>query len=108
LFFLDRILWPLDGADMETTAGMRLLSAIGGGVMFGWGVTLWYVAGPVLEADSGLAKRILTAGILSWFALDSVGSVIAGAPLNLLGNLLFLIAFMVPLRGLGRAEAQRA
>lgn len=108
LFFLDLILWPLDGADMETTASMRLLSALSGGVMFGWGVTLWYVAGPVLEANAGLAKRILTAGVVSWFVLDSVGSVIAGAPLNLLGNLVFLLAFMVPLRGLGRTATQPA
>lgn len=108
LFFLELIVGSPGVAEMETTVAMRLLSAIAGGVMVGWGVTLYYVAGPVLEMDPGLARRIIGAGVISWFLVDSTGSVIAGAPLNVLGNLVFLAAFLLPLRAMARTVPQGA
>lgn len=96
----DLVIWPLDGAEKLAAPETRLFAAISGGVMVGWGVTLWKVAAHVLPADLPLARSIAMTGLYSWFAVDSLGSIAAGAPLNVIGNVgfvaLFLYAFAPP------------
>lgn len=38
---LDLLLWPLDGAQTYEHANTRFLSALLGGFLLGWGVTIW-------------------------------------------------------------------
>ena len=35
-----------------------------------------------------------------WFVIDGAGSIAAGAPLNLVGNVAFLVMFILPARRL--------
>ncbi len=96
VFFTDLIIWPLDGGQSLALTEQRLLAAILGGVMAGWGVILYGLATALTEAPDAIRKLILMS-IGTWFVLDSLGSVISGAPLNVLGNLGFLALFAVPL-----------
>ncbi|WP_052161566.1 hypothetical protein [Hoeflea sp. BAL378] len=94
----DLVVWPLDGAQALAAPETRLFAAIAGGVMVGWGVTLWKVAAHVLPQDLPLARTITLAGLAAWFAVDCAGSVAAGASLNILGNLGFVALFLLAFR----------
>ena len=98
-FFADLLFWPLDGAQNVEPPVARLLAAISGGVMVGWGFLLWQIAVRVWPLDPALAASLIRTSIWAWFVVDSTGSVIAGAPLNVLFNAVFLAAFLIPLRG---------
>lgn len=68
------------------------LLGILGGIWAGWGATMMAVLSdrPMLQS-----MRI---GLLTWFSLDSLASVINGAPLNVAVNLSFLVLGLVALR----------
>lgn len=100
----DLVFWPLDGAQRIDTPAARLLAAIAGGVLVGWGVTLWLVTAYVLPSDVSAASSIIRVGILSWFVVDSLGSIAAGAPLNAALNIGFLVLFLWPLTRQAHAQ----
>lgn len=98
----DLLIWPMNGAETLAASETRLALAIGGGVMLGWGLMIWQLAGEPLERAPHAVRSIIRTSILSWFVVDSAGSIAAGAALNVLPNLVFLGLFLVPLRR-GRA-----
>ncbi len=97
LFLADLIFWPVDGVQAVPTETSRLLSAISGGVMAGWGVLLYLLTTRLYPRDPELGRMLISASIGIWFVVDSLGSIAAGAPLNALFNVGFLALFMVPL-----------
>ncbi len=101
----DLILWPMDGAETGAAHEARLLYAIAGGVMAGWGWALWLLAGEGIARAPDLSRRVIRDSVVVWFAVDCAGSLAAGAPLNLAGNLIFLLLFLVPLHRAQRAAA---
>jgi hypothetical protein len=96
-FLADLIFFPIDGAQDISPPETRLISAIGGGVMAGWGVLLWMLSTQLFPINQALAARLIITSIVTWFVIDSTGSIIAGAPLNAAFNLSFLLIFCVPL-----------
>jgi hypothetical protein len=46
--------------------------------------------------DPELGRSLIIASIGTWFVIDSAGSVLAGAPLNALFNVSFLLIFVLP------------
>jgi hypothetical protein len=95
-WFADLIFWPLDGAEALAANEARLLAAISGGVMVGWGVMLWLVVTRLLPADPMLARTMLVWGMLAWFFVDSTGSLAAGAPINVALNTVLMLGIVVP------------
>ena len=63
----------------------------------------YLVATELLPKDPAMGRRLIIISIVTWFVIDSSMSVAAGAPLNVVGNLGFLLIFVLPLRGLGEA-----
>ena len=100
-FLLDLIYFPVDRVPEIGGAGARLVSAICGGVMVGWGFLLWLVATRLAPKDPELAKGFVLISLTTWFVVDSAGSVAAGAPLNVAGNLIFLVMFIAPAMRIG-------
>lgn len=96
-FLVDLIFWPVDGAQSIGGAENQLLLAIFGGIMMGWGVMLWQITTQLYPRDPILARSLILTSIGVWFVVDGVGSILAGAPLNAVLNLSFLIVFFVPL-----------
>jgi hypothetical protein len=96
-FLLDLVIWPVDGVQAISGPEMRLLSAVSGGVMVGWGILLWLVATRLYPKDPGLARTLILASIGTWFLADSLASIVAGVPLNALLNVSFLVLFSWPL-----------
>jgi hypothetical protein len=94
----DLVLWPIDQTETLAARETRLLLAIAGGVIAGWALMIWQLAGAPLVRDPGTIRGIVRQSVLTWFVIDSTASIVAGAPLNLLGNLVFVALFLVPLR----------
>jgi hypothetical protein len=104
IWLADILIWPLDGAETGTAPGMRLILAIAGGVMAGWGWMIWRLAGEALERQPDLIRGIIRTSVLIWFAVDSTGSVIAGAPWNVPANGIFLALYLIPMLRSGAAQ----
>lgn len=101
----DLLIWPLDGAETLAAPETRLGFAISGGVLVGWGLMIWQLAGEPLARAPETIRAVIRSSILIWFCVDSAGSVAAGAALNVLANLMFLVLFLVPMRKAGLALA---
>ena len=95
--FIDLAFWPVDGLPDSPTPESRLLWAIVNGVLIGWGVLLWLITTRLLPSDPPLARTMILTSIWTWFVIDSVGSIAAGAPMNAVFNIGFLLLFVIPL-----------
>ncbi|MTB51741.1 hypothetical protein E1J53_0012245 [Lewinella sp. W8] len=94
---LDFLSYPLDGNVTYAAPGTRFLSALTGGFLLGWGVTVWLLSSWVYdEAPEGVRKTVLV-GLLSWFLLDSTGSITSGNAANAGFNVVVLLLAVGPL-----------
>lgn len=96
-WLVDLMFLPFDGQQTLSGSEPRILSAILGGVLVGFGVLQWLVVTKLFTREPALARQILRASIWSWFLVDCSASVIAGAPFNAVMNVPFLLLFVVPL-----------
>lgn len=92
----DIVFWPFDGQQTLDGQAARALAAIGGGVMVGWGVMMWLVVDRLLPVDPRLARLLLIEATLAWFLVDSTGSFVAGATINVLLNTVLMLAIVLP------------
>ena len=94
---LDILSWPLDGATTYASPDTRFLSAVTGGFLLGWGVLIWRLSSDIYDAAPEAVRRTVLASLLSWFVLDSAGSIASGNPSNALFNVLILLLGVGPL-----------
>jgi len=92
----DIVFWPFDDMQRLDSQTAQLLAAIGGGVMVGWGVMLWLVIDRLMPANPALARLLLIESTLAWFLVDSTGSFVAGAIVNVLLNTVLMLAIVLP------------
>jgi hypothetical protein len=96
-FSLDLLSWPIDGATTFESADTRFLSALTGGFLLGWGVTIWCLAKWVYDAAPEAVRRTVVTGLLAWFVLDSAGSIASGNTSNAFFNVIVLLLAVGPL-----------
>lgn len=101
----DLIFLPVDGAQDLSAPETRLMMAISGGVLVGWGVMVWLVATRLADRDPALARTLVLVPLAAWFVVDSAGSVASGAPLNVLFNCGFVVVFAAAFWGRPAEEA---
>lgn len=94
---LDLLAWPVDGGQVYSDDSMRFLSALTGGFLFGWGVMILCLRQWVYDLAPDQTRRAIVAGLLAWFFLDSIGSLSAGVPSNVMFNILVLFFALGPL-----------
>jgi biotin transporter BioY len=94
---LDLLSWPLDGAQNFASPDTRFLSALTGGFLLGWGVTIWLLSTWVYDLAPEAVRRAVLIGMLSWFVLDSAGSIASGTASNAAINILVLLLAVGPL-----------
>ncbi|MBI1199017.1 MAG: hypothetical protein GC203_14245 [Phenylobacterium sp.] len=94
---LDILSWPVDGATTYQSPDTRFLSALTGGFLFGWGVTIWCLARWAYDQAPEAVRRSVVTGLLAWFVLDSAGSVASGNPSNVVFNVIVLLVAVGPL-----------
>lgn len=84
---------PLSFSHLTT----RYVSAVTGGFLFGWGVTVWCLRSWVYDVAPDAARKCAVAGTVAWYIADSFGSFLAGAYSNMFFNIFFLIIAVGPL-----------
>lgn len=94
---LDVLSWPVDGIQNYEAATTRFLSALTGGFLFGWGVMIWCLSSMVYDKAPDFVRKSVVIGLLSWFALDSSGSIASGNSINAVFNAIVLIIAVGPL-----------
>ncbi|MBU1376254.1 MAG: hypothetical protein KKE02_16620 [Alphaproteobacteria bacterium] len=94
---LDLLSWPLDNATTYGSPDTRFLSALTGGFLLGWGIMIWGLSGAVYDAAPEGVRRVVLAGVLAWFLLDSAGSIASGNPSNAGFNVAVLLLAVGPL-----------
>jgi hypothetical protein len=94
--FFDTVIWPFDGAQTFDNAIARLAAAIGGGGFFGWGIATWMIVTHLAPRDPALARKLILTSVSAWFCVDSLGSLLAGAPVNALVNIIIWLSICVP------------
>ena len=95
--FFNMALLPTGIDQMSSAPDAMLTIAILGGVMTGWGVLLWQLTTKLFPNDPALARTLILWSVETWFVVDSIGSVMVGAPVNVVLNLGFLVLFAIPL-----------
>ncbi|MEZ4372185.1 MAG: hypothetical protein R3B07_15240 [Polyangiaceae bacterium] len=96
-FTMDVLSWPVDGATTWSSPDTRFLSALTGGFLLGWGVTIWTLSGKLYDLAPDSVRKTVVAGLVAWFCLDSSGSIASGNPSNALFNVLVLLLAVGPL-----------
>ena len=94
---LDFLSWPLDGMQTYTDPTTRFLSALTGGFLLGWGVMVWCLRHWVYDLAPEGVRRSVLIGALSWFVLDSSGSIASGNPSNAFFNIIVLLMVVGPM-----------
>jgi hypothetical protein len=96
-FTLDLLSWPVDGATTYDSPDTRFLSALTGGFLFGWGVMVWCLSVWVYDKAPEAVRKTVLVGVMSWFVLDSSGSIASGNPSNVFFNIIVLLMAVGPL-----------
>jgi hypothetical protein len=94
---LDLLSWPIDGSITYSSSDTRFLSALTGGFLLGWGVMIWCLSRWVYDKAPEEVRKTVLFGLLSWFVLDSSGSITSGNTPNALINILVLLIAVGPL-----------
>lgn len=96
-FLLDILKWPIDGDPGPFDATDRWFSALGGAFLTAFGVLFYLVAPPALERGEEAPRKASVASLLTWFTIDSLGSIASGAASNAAFNVAILALFLAPL-----------
>lgn len=97
LLLFDVLKWPLDGNPAGFSDDTRAVNAVLGGTMVGWGVLMYLLATPQRIHALPEVPRLLLIGLVAWFVVDCIGSILAGLPGNIVLNIGFLGLFVPPL-----------
>jgi hypothetical protein len=103
-FTLDLLSWPIDGNMNYQEPTTRFLSALTGGFLLGWGVTIWYIGKHLYPVAPGPARKAVVYGLVGWCLLDSTGSALSGNGSNVLFNIVVLLTAVGPLWKQSRSE----
>ena len=96
-FLLDLVFFRIGEGPEALEESHRLVNAILGGAMVGWGAMIWLLVDRFLVQAPRDIKRILLVGLGTWFVVDSAGSIASGGWLNAVLNVGFLAVFLLPL-----------
>lgn len=88
--FLSVAHWPFFSAPDVAEPTARLLLAISGGLTAGIGAMMWAIGTEVMPVAPVAGRRVVMMTALAWFATDSLFSVLAGSPFNVVLNVAFL------------------
>jgi hypothetical protein len=93
---LDVLSWSMGTHNYEAPT-TRFLTALTGGFLFGWGITILCLRAWVYDKAPNETRKAVVAGLLAWFVLDSSGSIASGNAINAFFNVLVLILSVGPL-----------
>jgi hypothetical protein len=87
----------IDAFGLESARYISLAHAVLGGVMVGWGSTLFYIARTLLAEGMRLGWNLVALSVAAWFLPDTAYSLASGFWQNAVLNAVFLGLFGIPL-----------
>jgi hypothetical protein len=96
--FLQLAYWPFHDVPQDIGVPAQLLVAIGGGLTAGFGAMMWALGTHVAPRAPEAAARVTWIAAWTWFCTDSFGSVLVGAPFNVVLNVGILALMLVACR----------
>ncbi|MEO1029530.1 MAG: hypothetical protein AAFX02_10800 [Pseudomonadota bacterium] len=94
---LDLLSWPLDGATTLADSDARFIIALAGGFLTGWGVMIWCLSQWLHDVAPEAVRKTLLLSALSWYVIDSSGSIASGNAYNAGFNLIILLLVVGPM-----------
>ncbi len=94
---LDLLSFPIDGVQNYEATTTKFLSALTGGFLLGWGVMIWCLSSWVYDKAPEPVRKTVLVSLLSWFVLDSSGSIASGNSSNAFFNIIILLVAVGPL-----------
>lgn len=94
---MDLLGFPLDGVQDFDNPTTRFLSALTGGFLLGWAVMVWFLGTKLFDKAPEEVRKTVLSGLVSWFILDSLGSVASGNASNAIFNAFILLLAVGPL-----------
>lgn len=92
--FLTVAYWPLHTVPSDVSVPTTLLLAISGGLTAGLGGMQWALGTYVAPLSAAVAVKVAKIATWTWFCTDSAGSILVGAPFNVVLNLSFLLMIL--------------
>lgn len=96
--FLQIAYWPIHDVPAELMVPSPLLLVITGGLTVGLGGMQWALGTYVAPVSAAAATKTAQITAWSWFCVDSLGSILVGAPFNVVLNLSFLVLILLSCR----------
>jgi len=87
----------IDAFGDEQVRYISLAHAVIGGVMAGWGATLYYVTRTLFAQGSRIGLNLIALSVSAWFVPDTSYSLLSGYWQNAALNTAFLALFALPL-----------
>ncbi len=106
--FLQIAYWPMATVPQEIAVPLGLAIAISGGLTAGIGGAMWALGTYVAPVAPDAAAKVTRVMAWCWFCTDSTGSVLTGAPFNVVLNLSFLALMLLAVRSAGQGQAHPA
>ena len=94
---LDLLKWPIDGDPGAFDPNHRWFSALGGAFLTALGVLLHLTVAPGVARGDAAARRAGLITIITWFVIDSSGSIASGAAPNAAFNVAIFVLLVAPL-----------
>jgi len=94
---LDLLDLPFGDAAPTLNQSEMWLSSIGAGLVIAISIMLLGIVAPALEKSDKVVVRVTIWAFISWYLVDSVGSIASGVASNALFNSIFLAIILLPL-----------
>ena len=94
---LDISSFPIDGLQNYEANSTVFLSALLGGILFGWGILIWFLSSKIYDIAPEQIRKIVLISLISWFIVDSLGSVFSSNSSNAIANIFLLLLLVGPL-----------
>ncbi|WP_421810713.1 hypothetical protein [Flagellimonas sp.] len=93
---LDLSEWPLDRLQNYDASTTIFLSAILGGVMFGWAVLIWFLS-DIYEREPEPIRKAVVISLMTWFIIDGLSCILSGNISNSITNIALILILVGPL-----------
>ena len=101
---LDLADWPLDNLAKPLDRNTQWLSSIAAGILAAVSIFLGGIVVPAIKEGNISIVRTTIVAMVTWYLIDSIGSVASGVASNVFFNSIYLILILTPLLGIKHAK----
>jgi hypothetical protein len=93
----DPVFWGEETPDIQIRNYQQWIIGVLGSVMVSWGIFIAFIAAIPFKRKEKWSRDCLLIGILSWYIVDTIISLLAGAGFNAILNTVFAVILLLPI-----------